>query len=200
MCVAMGGTVDLALRQAEPVARQRHRPDLPCHCSRRIAGNCPARRRLARTLAGSDGPADTSATPGVQLPDAVRHVAHHRRPRRSTGPPRKHLVTYHGVLAPASGLRSKVELRQAAHWQSVEAGVAAGCRHRAAGAGVSASAGATPRPSPQSPAAKCRRRIAACSYQAGAGHRRLRKGMLPTRATLRRGPTRAHGRQTALAS
>jgi hypothetical protein len=29
-------------------------------------------------------------------------------------PPRKHLVTYHGVLAPASGLRPKVVPRQTA--------------------------------------------------------------------------------------
>jgi hypothetical protein len=40
--------------------------------------------------------------------------------------PRKHLVTYHGVLAPASGLRSRVVPRR------VEAeGEAGGCRHGA---------------------------------------------------------------------
>jgi hypothetical protein len=42
--------------------------------------------------------------------------------------PRKHLVTYHGVLAPASGLRPKVVPRQL-----VEEGEAGGCRHGGAG-------------------------------------------------------------------
>ncbi len=42
--------------------------------------------------------------------------------------PRKHLGTYHGVLAPASGLRPKVVPRQL-----VEEGEAGGCRHGAGG-------------------------------------------------------------------
>lgn len=42
--------------------------------------------------------------------------------------PRKHLVTYHGVLAPASGLRPKVVPRRVA-----AEGEADGCRHGAAG-------------------------------------------------------------------
>lgn len=42
--------------------------------------------------------------------------------------PRKHLVTYHGVLAPASGLRPKVVPRQLE-----EEGEAGGCRHGTAG-------------------------------------------------------------------
>jgi hypothetical protein len=43
-------------------------------------------------------------------------------------PPRKHLVTYHGVLAPASGLRPKVVPRQTAVGEEEAAGAAAGCR------------------------------------------------------------------------
>jgi hypothetical protein len=50
-------------------------------------------------------------------------------------PPRKHLVTYHGALAPAAGLRPKVVPRQTA------AGAAAGCRHGASDGGVSEVAG-----------------------------------------------------------
>ncbi len=42
--------------------------------------------------------------------------------------PRKHLVTYHGFLAPASGLRPKVVPKQLE-----EEGEADGCRHGAAG-------------------------------------------------------------------
>jgi hypothetical protein len=42
--------------------------------------------------------------------------------------PRKHLVTYHGVLAPASGLRSRVVPRRVE-----EAGEAGGCQHGAGG-------------------------------------------------------------------
>jgi hypothetical protein len=42
--------------------------------------------------------------------------------------PRKHLVTYHGVLAPASGLRPKVVPKQLE-----EEGEADGCRHGATG-------------------------------------------------------------------
>jgi hypothetical protein len=52
-------------------------------------------------------------------------------------PPRKHLVTYHGVLAPASGLRPKVVPRQTAVGEEEAAGAAAGCRHGAGGGGVS---------------------------------------------------------------
>ena len=44
--------------------------------------------------------------------------------------PRKHLVTYHGVLAPASGLRSRVVPRRAE-----QEGEAGGCRHGAGGGG-----------------------------------------------------------------
>jgi hypothetical protein len=47
--------------------------------------------------------------------------------------PRKHLMTYHGVLAPASGLRSRVVPRGVE-----EAGEAGGCSH---GAGVGGSEG-----------------------------------------------------------
>ncbi|MFN9969883.1 MAG: transposase, partial [Phycisphaerae bacterium] len=47
--------------------------------------------------------------------------------------PRKHLVTYHGVLAPASGLRPQVVPRQLE-----EEGEAGGCRHGAGGGGYGA--------------------------------------------------------------
>jgi hypothetical protein len=51
--------------------------------------------------------------------------------------PRKRLVTYHGVLAPASGLRPKVLPKRVE-----EQGVAGGCRHGAAdGVDGSASSG-----------------------------------------------------------
>ncbi len=43
-------------------------------------------------------------------------------------PPRKHLVTYHGVLAPASGLRPKVVPRQTAVGEEEAAGAAATVR------------------------------------------------------------------------
>ncbi|MFN9974386.1 MAG: hypothetical protein ACK58T_31290, partial [Phycisphaerae bacterium] len=51
-------------------------------------------------------------------------------------PPRKHLVTYHGVLAPASGLRPTVVPRQTAAGEEEAAGAAAGCRHGAGGGGA----------------------------------------------------------------
>jgi hypothetical protein len=57
-------------------------------------------------------------------------------------PPRKHLVTYHGVLAPASGLRPKVVPRQTVAGEEDAAGAAAGCRHGAGGGGVGQVAGA----------------------------------------------------------
>ena len=57
-------------------------------------------------------------------------------------PPRKHLVTYHGVLAPASGLRPKVVPRQTAAGEEDAAGAAAGCRHGAGGGGVGQVVGA----------------------------------------------------------
>ena len=57
-------------------------------------------------------------------------------------PPHKHLVTYHGVLAPASGLRPKVVPRQTAAGEEDAAGAAAGCRHGAGGGGVRQVAGA----------------------------------------------------------
>ena len=71
----------------------------------------------------------------------ARHAAQPRQARESqcglmerlcalVPKPRKHLVTYHGVLAPASGLRPKVVPRQL-----VEEGEAGGCRHGAGGEG-----------------------------------------------------------------
>jgi hypothetical protein len=56
-------------------------------------------------------------------------------------PPRKDLVTYHGALAPASGLRPKVVPRQTAAGEEEAAGAAAGCRHGAGGGGGSQVAG-----------------------------------------------------------
>jgi hypothetical protein len=51
------------------------------------------------------------------------------------------LVTYHGVLAPASGLRPKVVPRQTAAGEEEAAGAAADCRHGAGGGGGSQVAG-----------------------------------------------------------
>ena len=56
--------------------------------------------------------------------------------------PRKHLVTYSRVLAPASGLRLKVVPRQTAAREGEAAGAAAGWRHGAGVGGVSEAAGA----------------------------------------------------------
>ena len=47
--------------------------------------------------------------------------------------PRRHLVTYHGVLAPAAGLRSRI-----VPWVEVEANERDGCRHAGEGDAVSA--------------------------------------------------------------
>jgi hypothetical protein len=73
-------------------------------------------------------------------------------------PPRKHFVTYHGVLAPASGLRPKVVPRQTAVGEEEAAGAAAGCRHGAGGGGVSQVAGTdnAATPATSAAAAVCR--------------------------------------------
>jgi hypothetical protein len=73
-------------------------------------------------------------------------------------PPRKHLVTYHGVLAPASGLRPKVVPRQTAAGEEEGAGAAAGCRHGAGGGGVRQVAGADNAATPATSAAAAVRR------------------------------------------
>ncbi|MFZ9336622.1 MAG: transposase [Burkholderiaceae bacterium] len=79
-------------------------------------------------------------------------------------PPRKHLVTYHGALAPAAGLRPKVVPRQTV------AGAAAGCRHGASDGGVSEAAGADNAATPATSAI-----AAVCRQQAERGARaRLR--------------------------
>jgi hypothetical protein len=57
-------------------------------------------------------------------------------------PPRKHLVTCHGALAPAAGLRPKVVPRQTAAGEDEGAVAAAGCRHGASDGGVSEAVGA----------------------------------------------------------
>ncbi len=51
--------------------------------------------------------------------------------------PRQHLLTHHGVLGPASGLRPKVVPRQAAEGREEGAGAATGCRRIAGDGGVS---------------------------------------------------------------
>ena len=56
---------------------------------------------------------------------------------RALPKPRKHLVTYHGVLAPASGLRPRVVPRR-----GEEEGEAGGCRHGAGGVGEGENAAA----------------------------------------------------------
>jgi hypothetical protein len=85
-------------------------------------------------------------------------------------PPRKHLVTYHGALAPASGLRPKVVPRQTAAGEEEAAGAAAGCRHGASVGGVSQAAGADNAATPATSAI-----AAVCRQQAERGARaRLR--------------------------
>jgi hypothetical protein len=76
--------------------------------------------------------------------------------------PRKHLVTYHGVLAPASGLRSRVVPRRVE-----EEGEAGGCRHGAVGgpAGQDAAAAAV---------AEAVEQVAAAAFQRQQAERRVR--------------------------
>ncbi|MFO0450039.1 MAG: transposase, partial [Pseudomonadota bacterium] len=108
-------------------------------------------------------------------------------------PPRKHLVTYHGVLAPASGLRPKVVPRQTAAGEEEAAGAAAGCRHGAGGGGVSQVAGAdnAATPATSAAAAVCRpqaqrRARARLRVPYRGGRRRSRRQRLPWTDLLRR--------------
>ncbi len=110
-------------------------------------------------------------------------------------PPRKHLVTYHGVLGPASGLRPKVVPRQMAVGEEEAASAAAGCRHGACGGGVRQVAGednaATPATS--ATAAVCRQQAerrararARLRAPHRGGRRRSRRQRLPWADLLRR--------------
>ncbi|MFN9977136.1 MAG: transposase, partial [Phycisphaerae bacterium] len=76
--------------------------------------------------------------------------------------PRKHLVTYHGVLAPASGLRSRVVPRR-----EEEDGEAGGCQHGAGGrpAGRDAAAAAV---------AEAVENVAAAAFRRQQAERRMR--------------------------
>ncbi|MFO0393883.1 MAG: transposase [Planctomycetota bacterium] len=74
-------------------------------------------------------------------------------------PPHKHLVTYHGVLAPVSGLRPKVVPRQTTAGEEEAEGAAADCRHGAGGGGFSEAAEAN---NAATPAAAARRLQCAC--------------------------------------
>ncbi|MFN9845775.1 MAG: hypothetical protein ACK533_11965 [Planctomycetota bacterium] len=67
-------------------------------------------------------------------------------------------MTYHGVLAPASGLRPKVVPRQTAAGEEDAAGAAADCRHGAGGGGVGQVVGADNAATPAMPAAAAVRR------------------------------------------
>ncbi|MFO0392172.1 MAG: transposase, partial [Planctomycetota bacterium] len=108
-------------------------------------------------------------------------------------PPRKHLVTYHGVLAPAAGLRPKVVPRQTAVGEEEGAGAAAGCRHGAGGGGDSEAAGADNAATPATPAAatvcrqqaQCRARARLWVPHRG-GRRRSRRQRLQWADLLRR--------------
>jgi Putative transposase len=77
--------------------------------ARRGGAHCPSAR-------GTDGTTAVVMTKAVLMERLCALV-----PK-----PRKHLVTYHGVLAPASGLRSRVVPRRVE-----EAGEAGGCQHGA---------------------------------------------------------------------
>jgi hypothetical protein len=102
-------------------------------------------------------------------------------------PPRKHLVTYHGVLAPASGLRPKVVPRQTAAGEEEAAGAAADCRHGAGGGGGSQVAGednaATPAKSAIAAERGARARLRAPHR---GGQSRSRRQRLPWADLLRR--------------
>ena len=108
-------------------------------------------------------------------------------------PPRKHLVTYHGVLAPASGLRPKVVPRQTAAGEEEAAGAAAGCRHGAGGGGGSQVAGEDNAATPATSAAAVvcrqqaqRRARARLRVPHRSGRRRSRRQRLPWADLLRR--------------
>ena len=105
-------------------------------------------------------------------------------------PPRKHLVTYHGVLAPASGLRPKVVPRQTAAGEEEAASAAAGCRHGACGGGESEAAGAD-NAATSATAAVCRQQAerrarARLRVPHRGGRRRSRRQRLPWADLLRR--------------
>ncbi|MFN9440770.1 MAG: transposase [Planctomycetota bacterium] len=108
-------------------------------------------------------------------------------------PPRKHLVTYHGVLAPASGLRPKVVPRQTAAGEEEAASAAAGCRHGACGGGVRQVAGEDNAATPATSAAVAvrrqhaeRRARARLRVPHRSSRRRSRRQRLPWADLLRR--------------
>jgi hypothetical protein len=95
--------------------------------------------------------------------------------------PRKHLVTYHGVLAPASGLRPKVVPRR-----PVAEGEAGGCRHGTAG-GVEGSA------SSETAVAEAVENVAAAAFQRQQAERRVRERLrIPHGGGNRRGGRRRY--------
>lgn len=95
-------------------------------------------------------------------------------------PPRKHLVTYHGVLAPASGLRSRVVPRRVE-----EEGGAGGCRHGAGGGVEGETAVAA--------VAKAVEKIAAGAFRRQQAERRLRARLrVPHGGGRRRGGRRRY--------
>jgi hypothetical protein len=95
--------------------------------------------------------------------------------------PRKHLVTYHGVLAPASGLRSRVVPRRVE-----EEGDAGGCQHGTRGGGeVPESAEAA--------VAKAVENVAAAAFQRQQAERRVRARLrVPHGGGRRRGGRRRY--------
>ena len=95
--------------------------------------------------------------------------------------PRKHLVTYHGVLAPASGLRPKVVPRRLE-----EEGEAGGCRYGATG-GVEGSA------SSETAVAEAVENVAAAAFQRQQAERRVRERLrIPHGGGNRRGGRRRY--------
>ncbi|MBM3962172.1 MAG: hypothetical protein FJ306_09780 [Planctomycetes bacterium] len=96
-------------------------------------------------------------------------------------PPRKHLVTYHGVLAPASGPRPKVVPRQMAVGEEEAAGAAAGCRNGTGGGGVSQIAGTDNAATPATSAA-----AAVCRQHAERRARARARLRVPHRGSRRR--------------
>jgi hypothetical protein len=95
--------------------------------------------------------------------------------------PRKHLVTYHGVLAPASGLRPKVVPRRLE-----EEGEAGGCRYGATG-GVEGSA------SSETAVAEAVASVATAAFQRQQAERRVRERLrIPHGGGNRRGGRRRY--------
>ena len=104
--------------------------------------------------------------------------------------PRKHLVTYHGVLAPASGLRSLVVPRREDGEEEAEADV--GCRH-GSGGGVAGDAAVAVAAAGAGADAEANENAEVAAFQRRQVERRLRERLrVPHGGGKRRGGRRRH--------